>query len=777
MNKRGCVCLLLLLTLLGGCVRREDEPTAVPTAEVVQTPAPTPAPADGPVFSEVMSRNHTVPLSGKLTDWIELYNPHDFPVSLGGLTLSKKADGSRAAALPDVTMESGEYLLLTEQELDFRVSKDGESLYLFDGGGHVLDRMEVPALKGSESFTREAGTVNYPSPGKANLPENAGGSCVPCGLIISEVCTVNDQGLPGNALDTGDWVELRNEGAEPIRLSDYYLSDDNDELKLYRLPDELLQPGEYKLLSFTALAVPFGLKAAGDVLYLCDSEGLIRDMLDIPLLPADCSIGRENGETLYYAVSTPGTPNRNGYASMCSEPDVSVPSGWYDESFNVTLSGEGDIYYTTDGSLPTTHSTLYAGEEIRVDKSISLRVRCFDGDRIPSQCVTVNYFFDTPPLTLDIVKISMSPRDFVTVLSKGSVLKAPASIALYVDGKEQFSENCGISVQGSGSRIYEKLSYQIDFRSRYGNTSLNYKLFDKLDQSEFTTIALRSGSQDQCAACMRDEVISDIFYDCSPNLLTFCYRPVSLYVNDQYRGVYFIRERCKAATVAYRFGVSEDTAYIERNVEQPNISNPYGAELLALTNYIRSHDMSQSECYDYVRQRLNTDGFIDFFVELMWSNNYDFNNIRFYRSDADGGRWQLILYDNDVAFYRSNAGWVESVYRLYGGLFASMMRNEDFKTRFTLRMGELFRTALKEETVIARIREMESVIDNDMQYNCPLYLGVTSYEKWRESVDELCSWEDHGVTGVNDNVIRQYLALTPLSNELIEEAFGAEYVQ
>ena len=776
MNKRICICLLLLPLLLCACGQHQSEPSPEPLLQR-SAPTPVPTPAEGPVFSEVMSRNHTVPLDGLLMDWIELYNPHETAISLGGLTLSKKADGSKASALPDVTMEAGETLLLTARELDFRISKDGESLYLFDENGFLLDQMEVPALQGNESFTREAGIVDYPSPGKANLPENAGGSIVPCGLILSEVCTANTKGFAWNIFDSSDWVELRNVGDDPILLSDYYLSDDNDELKLYRLPEELLQPGAYKLIVLTEGTAPFGLSAAGDVLYLCDSEGLIRDLMDIPLIPADCSIGREQGETLYYAAATPGEANRNGYASMCGEPAISVASGWYELGFTVTLSGEGSIYYTTDGSLPTVNSKLYQGEEILVERTMSLRARCFDGDRIPGHCVTANYFFDALPLTLDIVKISMDPKDVTSALSKGSIAKASASIALYVNGEEQFSESCGISVQGSGSRIYDKLSYQIDFRSRYGKAALDYKLFDKLDQSEFTTIALRSGSQDQCAACMRDEVISDIFYDCSPNLLTFCYRPVSLYINDAYRGVYFIRERCKAATIAYRYGVSKDSAYIVRNVDAPNLSEPYGMELFELLRYIRSHDLAKSECYEYVQARLNIDSFIDFFAALMWTNNYDFNNIRFFRSDADNGRWSLILYDNDVAFYQNNGGWVRTVYRLYLGLFNCMMRSEDFKTRYTLRMGELFRTALNEEAVIARIHELESLIDNDMHYNCPLYPGVTGYEQWKRSVTDLCYREGYGVKGVNDNVIRQYISVTPLRSELIAEAFGAEYVR
>lgn len=771
--KHKLLLLSVLCLLLSGCAYRDDEVFSSP----VETEAPvsrTVAPQKIPLLNEVMSRNRTTPVEGRLCDWVELYNSTDVPVSLGGLFISKDADEKDMRELPDVTMEPGDYLVLTEYELGFRLSRDGETLYIFDGEGNELDSLCVPALANNESYLRSLGVVDYPTPGKSDRAENAGGSPVPCELTISEACTVNDRGLPAGSLNCCDWVELRNEGSESLDLQGYYLSDDMDDPRLYPLSGTL-KGGEYLLVPLPEENAPFGLSSAGESVYLTDESGLIRDILTIPYLPADCSYGKEAGKCLYYAVPTPGSANSGGTESICAQPVASVVSGWYEEAFTVTLSGEGDIYYTLDGSLPTKRSKLYKGEEIAVNSTVSLRARSFDENRIPSLPLTVNYFLNALPLTLDVVKISINPKDVPKVLSKNSVTKTDASIALYVDGVEQFSESCGISVQGSGSRIYEKLSYQIDFRSRYGKPALHYKLFDKLDRSEFTTIALRSGSQDQCAACMRDEIISDLFFDCSDDLLTFCYRPVSLYINEDYRGVYFIRERCKPSTVAYRYGVKEESCYVVRYIDAPGTATEDGADFAELMKYIRSRNMSEQDNFDALEERLNIDGLIDFYCELMWSNNYDFNNIRFFRSEADNGRWQLILYDNDVAFYREDRTWVSATKQLYSGMLNNLLLNEGFKERLTLRLGELLRGPLDEDTVIGRIRELESIIDHDMQYNCKLYPSATNYAKWKRSVNDFCEKSGRGIRGATDRVIRQYIRSVALSDELIERAFGKEY--
>lgn len=774
MNKQKTFFCLLLCLCLSACAQRTAESEApaaeseAPAAESPLIPEPETS-LRAPVISEVMTRNHAAPIDGRLVDWVELYNPWQESIGLSGFSLVNGEDG-KTASLGERTLRSGEYLVLTERELGFRLSREGVSLRLLTASAREADRLDVPALGGRESFTRELGITDAPTPGRENRSENAGGSFAPSALRISEVCTANDTG-PALLNEHPDWIELYNSGTESIDLGEYYLSDDHDELLLWQLPREELKPGAYRLLLLSEGDAPFSLSAGGELLYLCSGSGLVCDLLDVPYMPADCSFGREDGRELYYASPTPGSANRGGYESMVGEPTVSVPSGWYEEGFSVTLSGEGEIRYTTDGSLPGRSSRLYGGEPIRVERSMSLRVRCFDADRIPSGTVTRNYFFDALPLTLDVVKISIGPADRERALTGHSVLKSPASIALYTDGVEQFSESCGISVLGSGSRAYEKLSYQIDFRSRYGKTRLDYRVFDDLEQSSFTTLTLRSGSQDQCYACMRDELFSGIFAECSDSLLTFRYRPVSLYLNEEYRGVYYIRERCKSATVAYRDGVSKDSVEIVRNFSARDAE-----KLRELLNYIRTHDLAEQAYYDAVCEKMNIESVADFFIALMWTNNYDINNIRFYRSDADGGRWRLILYDMDVAFLRDHSLWVRQVFNFYSGLLGSLMRNDGFREYFTLRLGELLRGALAEERVLGRIDAFERLIENDMVYNCRRYPGIQSYEEWKRSVEELRSRKDYGVKGWNSSLIRQYISCVPLSDELIREAFGAEFV-
>ena len=768
--------LLLALTLFAGCVKREAAPSPTPTlAPAAPSPSPTPPPADKLRLSEVMTHNGSVVVSGQIEDWVELYNADDHPVSLEDYVLAKGDGDPAGAALPRRTLEPGGYaLLLCGTDIPFHLSREGVTLTLTHREGSVADSMTVPPLETDQSFTAESGASDIPTPGRAN----ADPAPVPTdGLYISEVLTSNGRYAPLLG-EYYDLIELHWNGSGSIELGEYCLSDSKKSLPGWRLPAMTLQSGEYVLIHCTGdgeSGAPFALSAQGETLYLSRATGEILDALAVPALPYERSYGRWNGQNVYFSDPTPGAANNAGCAEMTAAPRVSQPSGAYDEPFTVTLSAAGQILYTTDGSDPRQAGRLYGGEAIPIEGVMSLRAYAADAERIPSQVQTWNYMVALPPHEQDVVMLSLSPGQFVNSLTAaGSTEECAANVALFVDGEEQFSLPCGMSVFGSGSRVYEKKSYQINFRARYGASTLRYKLFDDREQDVFNAVNLRSGSQDQCYCNMRDELLTSLWGEISENVLTFSYRPVNLYINGEYRGLYYVRERCSAETVAWRDGVDEEDVDILRDINMAN-ADPASQEWIALTEYIRRHDLSDAGAYGYVCDRLDIDSAVDFFLAEMWSTNYDLNNARVYRSRAHDGKWRFILYDLDVAFLQSHQYTVQTLLKSYNGLLRRLLAAPEFREKFTLRMGELLSGPLAEEAVLRRIDGFAAMLDADMRRNCERWRYLNDYERYLFNLQWMKSQEGIGVAGWNREMIRQYIALVQPEEELISRAFGADW--
>ena len=67
-------------------------------------------------------------------------------------------------------------------------------------------------------------------------------------LIISEFVTNNNGDLLDEDGDPSDWIELLNTSETPISLEGYYLTDEEDNLKKWKLPNEVIPANDYFLV-------------------------------------------------------------------------------------------------------------------------------------------------------------------------------------------------------------------------------------------------------------------------------------------------------------------------------------------------------------------------------------------------------------------------------------------------------------------------------------------------------------------------------------------------
>ena len=139
----------------------------------------------GVLITEVMAANTRTVLDdqGRYSDWIELHNPTDTPVSLAGYTLTDDPDEPAKWSVPTATLAPGDFLLIWASGLDqvtldgwhtnFRLSRGGEYVGLFDPDGQVVDEVTFWEQEADVSLGRLAGSDQWvafptPTPGTAN---------------------------------------------------------------------------------------------------------------------------------------------------------------------------------------------------------------------------------------------------------------------------------------------------------------------------------------------------------------------------------------------------------------------------------------------------------------------------------------------------------------------------------------------------------------------------------------------------------------------------------
>ncbi len=784
------------------------ENTPLPT-EPLPTGTPVPsAPPEKIVISEVMATNKTYPINGVLCDWIELYNAGQDPLDLSNFYLSDKEKKPLKSQLPKKELAPGEYVVLTCEgeitlpgakeatkipgNLSFKLSSEGETVFLTRADGLLIDSISYENLDSNSTITKD-GVCDFPSPGYPNTPEgnahalanvNAYAIIASSPLIINEILSSNNKYKKytnsKKVSDYYDMVELYNTSDQPILLSDYYLSDGSKHLLDYRLPDVSLAPGEYMLIYCMGRAAtiydnptdlfkvpesPIELSYFGETVYLTSKDGIIIDCVTFPEMYDGVSYGRspkDPGQFVIQKTPTLGNKNSDGESTFSTKPVANVQSGAYKDQISVEFTSGGKIYYTTDCSAPTTSSKLWDGKPLVFSKTTTLRAVCYEDNKPASFETVYNYFINDLDVTLDVVSMTMSADDWKALKAQKSKRPLHAiNIALYKNNRtedtliltEEFSVNAAVELCGASTLYSDKTSYQIKMKSSYGPSKLNYKLFDDLDIDEFNSFTLRGGSQDNAYTTMRDELFSSLLssYYGEELILREAYRPVNLYVNNEYRGVYYIREHQDVNMIASHYGVDPEDVAFSKSMSTSNIKGGDADDKATLTkamDLIKNGDLSDSKVFDELLELIDYDSLLTYWAMELWGSDNDCH-LRVYR--IGDGKWMFALHDQDLTMRETcNYTYKDKFFNqsrtsTYRVLLSALMKSPEFKKDLFATIGKYTKTAFSDQYSSTYAQEkFVNVIAHDMKFNCERWGGTYLYIKRGNSgakISTYSSWE------------------------------------
>ena len=285
---------------------------------------------------EAVSKNLTLhpDPQGEVYDYVILSNNGQAAVSLDGMTLCDES--GKAYSLPDRQLAPGEELLIycTDEKdgVPFKLSADGETLYLKNADGSIHSSLEIPPMDANERFVD--GEIVFDREASAAVS----------GVRLSEVCASNAM-IADNG-ETPDWVEIENTGTEAADLSGWYLSDNPSKPLKWRLPEGfILAAGERKAVYLHESTVGFKLSSEGEAVVLTAPDERIMDYVVYGAQQQDTSLALDEGVWKQTYCVTPGEENRI-LTKEAYEKEVffSNHSGVY---ISEVLTASADFTYTT----------------------------------------------------------------------------------------------------------------------------------------------------------------------------------------------------------------------------------------------------------------------------------------------------------------------------------------------------------------------------------------------------------------------------------------------
>jgi hypothetical protein len=736
-------------------------------------------------------------------DWVEIFNRGEAAINLKGYGLSDKPDYPLTWRFPDITIQPGEYLLIfasgdginatngrvAELHSNFRLSAYKGDVVLSDVRGRKLDSLSTQEIKADQSYARkmndqgsytdEFAVTSQSTPGYPNTPagydaftKNRTLSSGP--VIISEVMSSNTKYFVESDGQYYDWIELFNQSDQAVNLSGYGLTDSVKNPGKWRFGNVTMDPGEYLVVlsaghdaapqtNGTYIHTNFNLNKNGEVLALFDNTDKLVDKYMISSLPQNVSYGHENGKDGFFCFvdPTPGSQNKNGSAGYAHTPQYVLSPGIYSGQKTLEIKTEAgeQVYYTLDANTPTEQSQLYVGP-ITIDKTSVVRARSFKAGMLPSTVISGTYIINEPH-NLPIITLvtdpdslwdkqtgiymegpnaSTDPAQFKAGANYYKDTEVPASFEVYdASGKRVFNQDIGLCMSGGLSLRKQQKSFAIFARSEYGSNAMQYSFFDNRPFTEYKSLVLRQGGRDITKI---KEVVSLSLVDSKMNVLTQAIKPYVLYLNGQYWGVYYMMEkRNKYMIAAHEGAQNPDNMNILKG--SSILHQGSNAEYKETLEYIKTHDMSIKENYEYVAARIDTDSFMDLMINEIYIANNDPGNLQFYQILPEG-KWKQIYYDFCITFYSFDTLKLRMANTTAGStVFNALLSYKPWRDQFIERFAWAIKEIYNPQLVIDLIDQSANNISSEIAAEHNKFSDTATVAQWNQAVQSMRNFALH----------------------------------
>jgi len=590
-------------------------------------------------------------------------------------------------------------------------------------------------------------------------------------VMINEFSCSNVSTLTDNYGDTPDWIEIYNAGASAVNLGGYYLSDKKSNPTKWAIPAGVSVPaGGYKIIWASGRNTVVGpnvhasfklTQTQPEALVFADPSGAIIDSMTLKPTQTNHSRGRTtNGASTWsvFTTPTPNAANAGAKQEYATKPAMSVNAGFYSGTQNVTITSPDagvTIYYTTNGFVPTTSSTVYSGP-ITVSSNTVIRARAFSSNpAIPASFVNSNTYFINTTHTIPVVSVF---GDQIQTLLGGTQISPQTGLEWFDKNQIQKAETEGeANKHGNDSWAYNQRGFDFISKDEMGyNYAVNHKVFDSKTRKSFQRLIFKAAANDNYVqgtpglpAHVRDAFAHTLSDRGQLHLDERTCAFVVIYVNAQYWGVYDCREKVDDDDYTdYYYGQNEFNLQFLQTWGAT--WSAYGGgqaqtDWNTLRNFITSNNMAVQANYDYVDSLFNIKSFVDYFVYNSWLVTSDWLNwnTAWWRGmdpNGDKKKWRYTLWDLDaiLGHYINYTGIPDAspnadpcnVDNLPnpGGqghtqILNALMANPGFKQYYESRYIDLMNTTLNCNFVLPLYDSMIAVMQPEMQAHAAKWGG------------------------------------------------------
>ena len=706
---------------------------------------------------------------------IELYNGESYDIDLENYYLSNDIKEPYKYALPKVIIKANSYLVINNTAKNKYEKDEIHSNFILDSNDKVI------ILSDSKKNTIS----------KINLKDF--GSGYSCGLYnnswhIYKESSFGDSNTDNYLTETKSigkkvavnevstsFIELKNLTNEIIDLKDYALSDNSDNIK--NLTNKTIQANGY--ISINVSELPFGINNGNETIYLYNN-GKIIDTYEVGRLTNNVSSGLDaKGNRVYYTKITKGAANASeSYAGYALNPVFSTNGGYLEKDTKVSLTtgDNSDIYYTIDGSFPSNKSKKYTGE-ITITKTTVLKAIAYKDGYLPSDIISRTFFTNHH----DIAIVSIS-TDYSNLFGYAGIITnyhqnnhKKINFEFYEsDGSLGTSFVGDTKLSGMDSRERAQKSMSVYLRKEYGLKEVTYPFFGNYENTTYSSFLLRNAGEDPKNIRIMDAVLTQTLKG-QMDIDMQDYRPVVVYINGEYYGLFNLREKMNADYAVTKFNADKDKIDL---VKYMSAKHGSVSDYNNLVNYINSHDPANKDVYNYIKTKLDVEELCNYWIAESYYGNSDLGNIKYWREKD--GKWRFMLYDLDWSMWNTTSNMsypvlntrIPAVTYVYSSIEITrrLYRNAEFKDLYLKTLAYHLKNTFNPERMNKIVDELAKEIEPEMPNHIKRWnsLGPSSMTAWHNNLNNFKQMIKNRYNYIVKNVKSQF----SLSNDEYNKYFG-----
>lgn len=599
-------------------------------------------------------------------------------------------------------------------------------------------------------------------------------------LVINELLALNSDLVYDNHGDDDDWFEIYNFGDDPVLLNNIWFTDNPSvplKWKIDTSASVYLYPGEYFLVWADDEPAEgynhtnFKISGDGEFLGMFTTDLQVIDKVVFQAQTPNVSYGRSQDAGMnwvFFDTPTPGRENEGpGGGMVLPAPASNKHGGIYDAPFTVQLSSPvagAMIRYTLDANDPTEQSPLYENP-IEVNTTTILKARLFREGDLAGAPLTCSYFITQKNYENPLVSIVAPPDDLFgergLIKLNSSSLEIPAHFEYIDDRQTKYASGTGIQLHSVSSG--KPTSMRFYARSRYGNDWFGYPFFADQAPYYFKRLILRNSGNDNVNkhplnTHFRDLLIHEIARKSFTDPMTAAGKPVNVFLNGSYYGVFNLRERIDQFYIETHKDVTENYDLLERAFGFPANENPIVGSFenwdALMTFADTTGNLAEQEDFEYLASQVDLENFTNYWMSEVFVGNYDWlsNNVKSWKPAE--GKWQWIFWDldhglglkfNDYGLVdwntlewsltTSDRAWSNGYNNM---LIRNMMRNDHYRDRFIKQFATLLNTSFSFTSTEPIFDSLRLMYAADLVHHADRY--ENNMDEWESACDTVRSY-------------------------------------